>query len=32
VAQQLEDYPDTADRHFAALKTLLQRDEPDFMR
>ncbi len=30
VARELEHYPDSAERHFADLKALLDRDEPDF--
>ena len=30
VARELEDYPDSATRHFADLKALLDRDEPDY--
>jgi ribulose-5-phosphate 4-epimerase/fuculose-1-phosphate aldolase len=32
VAQELEEYPDTAERHLADLKTLLQCQEPDFIQ
>jgi len=32
VAQEIEEYPDAAERHLADLKTLLQRQEPDFMQ
>jgi hypothetical protein len=31
VAQEIEDYPGQAERHLADLKTLLERQEPDFM-
>jgi ribulose-5-phosphate 4-epimerase/fuculose-1-phosphate aldolase len=31
VAQEIEDYPSQAERHLADLKTLLERQEPDFM-
>ncbi len=29
-AQQFENYPDFAERHLAALKDILDRDEPDY--
>ncbi|MDB5525985.1 MAG: hypothetical protein JWM58_3748 [Rhizobium sp.] len=31
VAQEIEDYPGQAERHLSDLKTLLERQEPDFM-
>jgi ribulose-5-phosphate 4-epimerase/fuculose-1-phosphate aldolase len=31
VAKEMDDYPDQCDRHLADLKTLLERQEPDFM-
>lgn len=31
VARDIEDYPGQAERHLADLKTLLERDEPDFL-
>jgi ribulose-5-phosphate 4-epimerase/fuculose-1-phosphate aldolase len=31
VAREIEDYPGQADRHFADLRTLLTRQEPDYL-
>ena len=31
VAQEIEDYPGQAERHLADLKTLLERQEPDYL-
>jgi hypothetical protein len=29
-AMELEDYPGQAERHFAELKAILEREEPDY--
>jgi len=31
VAQEIEDYPGQADRHLSDLKTLLEKQEPDYL-